>query len=117
MSAVDLKLDNAYVEDVKRFKIVKGEKGSLILRKTEDGDYSGPVDYAATGDPVLDLDQADNTSVVNFTASKVGVSRFFFIQKSETNFDIIRQVRIEVVDSVDIAVDLGLKGEVIPDLI
>lgn len=113
MSAVDLKLDNAYVEDVKRVKIVKGEKGYLILTRTAD-DYLGQEDYAATGDPVLDLDQAQ-PNVVTFTASRVGVSRFFFIEKSETEFNIIRQVRIEVVDSVDIAVDLGLTGQVIDE--
>lgn len=113
MSAVDLKLDNAYIEDVKRVKILKGQKGALLLKRdTAAGDYSGETDYGATGDPVLDLDQT-SPDTVNFTAAKVGLSRFFFIKKSDTGFDIINQVRIEVVDTIDIAVDLGLTGEVI----
>jgi hypothetical protein len=112
MASVDASLNNAYFEDVKRFKIVKGQKFSLLLKRNDD-DYVGEIDYASTGDPVLNVGNLQNDAV-EVTAGEVGVSRFFFIQKSETEFNIIRQLRVEVVpEIVDPAVDLGLTGEVI----
>lgn len=118
MATVDLKLDNAYVENVTRFKVVKGETIGLILNR-EDSDYSGPVDYASTGDPVLDITASPEIdSVVSIDAKQVGVSRFFFIQKAESGFSPIKELRIEVVEAIqDPAVTLGLEGEVIDDKI
>lgn len=111
MASVDVSLKNAYFEDVKRFRIVKGESGTLILNRTSD-DYAGDTDYAATGDPVLDLMRDPNFDNVDFTAKQVGVSRFFFIQKSDTEFSIIRQLRIEVVERIgDSATNLNASGE------
>ena len=114
MASVDLKLDNVYVEDVKRFKILKGQKGELTLNRTEE-DYAGPTDTATTGDPILEVKNLGEASIAEFTAKEVGVSRFFFIQKADNGFTIIKELRIEVVPQVvDLATDLGLTGEVIP---
>jgi len=114
MAKVDLKLDIAYVEDVTRFKVVKGTVLGLILRR-EESDYQGPVDYAATGDPILDIASSPETDeVVAITAKEAGLSRFFFIQKAESGFSSIKELRIEVVPAiVDPAVNLGLTAEVI----
>jgi hypothetical protein len=52
---------------------------------------------------------------VEFTAEEVGVSRFAFIQKAEAGFVVVgKELSIEVVEAIiDMAVDLGLTGEVI----
>lgn len=114
MATVDVSLTNSYFEDVKRFKIVKGEEGSLILNSPAEEDYKGPIDYASTGDPVLDLRQDAELPIVEFTAKEIGVSRFFFIQKHDTEFKIISQVRIEVVAAIsDPAVTLDASGEAV----
>jgi hypothetical protein len=116
MAAVDARLSNAAFEDVKRFKIVKGEKFSLSLRRTID-DYQGPIDWAHTGDPALKIVANPNAEVYDaeFTAEEVGISRVFIIQKrDDEEFAIIKQLKIEVVAVIaDLAVNLNLTGEII----
>jgi hypothetical protein len=113
MAKVDLKLPIAYVENVARFKVVKDTDLELILNRSEaEGDYLGPVDYAATGDPILDIVGGEVDTTVAIKTKNVGLSRFFFIQKSETGITPIKEIRIEVVPAiVDPAADLGATGE------
>jgi Zn/Cd-binding protein ZinT len=113
MIKVDLKLPNAYVENVERIKVVKDTELELILNRLEaDGDYFGPVDYAATGDPILDITSGEVETTVAIKAKNVGLSRFFFIQKSDAGITPIKEIRIEVVAAiVDPAASLGATGE------
>lgn len=112
MATVDLSLDIAYVEDVTRFKVVNGQEFDLILKGHE-----GVVDYASTGDPVLQIvGSQESDKVVHISAREIGLSRFFFIVQADSGIDTIKELRIEVVPAiVDPAVTLGLTGEVIPD--
>jgi hypothetical protein len=113
MASVDLKLPIAYVENVARIKVVNGTPFDLILKRTE-GDYEGPVDYASTGDPVLEIKAGEIEEIVTIKAKTVGLSKFFFIEKTDSGIVPIKEVRIEVVTAIaDLAVDLGLTGEVI----
>jgi hypothetical protein len=115
MASVDLNLPIAYVEDVSRFKVVLDTEFSLSLKvSAQDGDYIGPVDYASTGDPVLEIKAGELETIVLIKATAVGLARFFFIQKTESGITPIKEIRIEVVESaVDLAVSLGATGELI----
>jgi hypothetical protein len=112
METVDLSLDIAYVEDVTRFKVVNGQEFDLILKG-----YDEAVDYASTGDPVLDIKASqESDKVVSISAKEVGLSRFFFIKQADSGIETIKELRIEVVPAiVDPAVTLGLTGEVIAE--
>jgi hypothetical protein len=116
MASVDLKLPIAYVENVTRFKVVTGTDLSLTLKvSAEAGDYIGTVDYASTGDPVLEITPGVVDTTVDIKALSVGLARFFFIQKADSGIAPIKEIRIEVTEEIlDPAADLGATGELIP---
>lgn len=109
MPQVNASLNNAAFENVSRFRIVNGQAFSLALV-----DYEGPIDWAHTGDRNVEIIPSEDPEqhTADLKATGLGKSRIFVIEKSETEFNIIKQVWLEVVAEIlDPATSLNATGE------
>jgi hypothetical protein len=107
---VNARLQNAAFYDVRRFDLVKGQKAALEVLG-----YDGVIDWASTGDSVLDIVAPENVEnafgyIAEITAKEKGESRVFVIEKTDEGFPILKELKIRVLDEIkDPAVNLGVE--------
>lgn len=112
MASIDVIFSFAEVENIRRMKVARGQAFDLLLNLEDE--QSLQVENAATGDQILDIKPSGSTELVHVTAKEIGVSRFAFIKKAEVGFEVIKEVRIEVVESIiPTAKTIGASGSAV----
>lgn len=95
-------LTNAYVVDITNFKVVKGQKFSLITDLTE------PKEFFSNKDAVLSID--DNGMTAEVEATDLGKSMIIILEPG--GLTMLKTITIEVVDAIVLpATNLGVSAD------